>query len=113
MAVRIDRDSITAQATSDPAVHLITAAVTTDPDTIKNPALRTYTVKWNENTGCDGLLTLFQEKADKESSAVGIVAGIKEAIGEDLSGSSTDPTTEQDPATVIINAASVTVNQVV
>jgi hypothetical protein len=107
-AIRVARDSINVATTADPAVHMVTAAVTTDADTIKTPALRTYTVKWNENTGTDALLALLQAKADADTSVSDIADTIKAAIGEDLT-SSTEETESQD---YIINATNVTVNQV-
>lgn len=110
MGIRVDKGSIKVESTKDPNIVIVTADITTDPDTIKEPDLKTYSVKWNKNTGWATLRELFKAKIDAESSAQTIEDTIKNAVGEELRPA-TKPTEEQNQDCVI-NANNATVNQV-
>ncbi len=112
MGIRVERSSVKVTPTADPNVYMVTAEVTTDPDTIKDPVLRTYTVKWNKNSGWAALKTMFQEQISTDTSAQAIEETIKNAVGEDIRSSQEEEPNNDTPQEVIINAATVTVNQV-
>lgn len=85
MPIRIDRDSIRVEPTRDPNVVFVTADVTTDPDTIKEPYLKNVSVKWNRNTGWKKLKKLFQSRFfETESGTRVIEESIMEQVGEKL-----------------------------
>jgi hypothetical protein len=84
MPIRIDRDSIRVKPTRDPNVVIVTADVTTDPDTIKEPYLKNVSVEWNQNTGWEKLKKLFQSRFETESGARVIEESIMEQVGEKL-----------------------------
>lgn len=111
MVVRIDRDSIKVVATKDPNIVIVTADVTTDPDTIKEPILKPYSVKWNQNSGMDALVALFEEQALSATEDSSLENSIKSAIGVNLRSTSTESSSDEEKDYVIY-ANNVTINQV-
>jgi hypothetical protein len=103
--LRIEETTLSITPTADPNIVQVSADVTKDDTTVKNPKMHHVTVLWNTTTPKSAVKDAMRAAIKEDILQADLKAAICEAV---ISPAQAAP---EQPINIIINAASVTVIQ--